>query len=148
MLQKIRQNKVKIIIAIAVIFGFALIRGFENTLFYDPFLEFFKLDFKDKPFPEFDALPLFSGLLLRYTLNSGLSLILLYYLFLDKEILKFSLFLYLFFGLLLFGFFCAILYFFQDANWLLFYVRRFIIQPIFLLIFIPAFYYQLQYSKK
>ncbi|MFB9078504.1 exosortase F system-associated protein [Flavobacterium procerum] len=148
MLQKIRQNKFKIITAIAVVMGFAVIRAFENTLFYDPFLEYFESDFKDRPFPEFDAFPLFFGLLLRYMLNSGLSLVLIYYLFLDKEILSFSLFLYVFFGLLLFVFFYTTLYFFSDANWLLFYVRRFIIQPIFVLIFIPAFYYQLQYSKK
>jgi exosortase F-associated protein len=148
MLNKIKENKFRIIAALLVIFCFAVIRAFENQLFYDPFLEYFEKDFKKMPFPEIDTFKLFGGLLLRYLLNTGLSLALIYILFSDKDILKFSTALYSFFGIILFVLFYIVLQFYAEGNWFLFYVRRFLIQPIFILIFIPAFYYQLQYSKK
>lgn len=148
MLNKIKENKFRILGVLLVVFSFAVIRAFENQLFYDPFLAYFEEDFKNMPFPEVHSFKLFGGLLLRFFLNSGLSLLLIYILFSDKDILKFSIALYGFFGLLLFVSFYIILNFYPEGNWLLFYVRRFIIQPIFVLIFIPAFYYQLQHSKK
>ena len=148
MLSKLLQNKTKILIAIFIILCFGIIRTFESKLFYDPFLVYFESDFKDAPFPQIDSFKLFSGLLLRYLLNAVLSLILIYVLFQEVDILKFSLFLYAFFLILLLGMFVVIINYFQDWNWLLFYIRRFIIQPIFVLLFIPAFYYQQQNLKK
>ena len=148
MLSKLLQHKGKILIAIFIIVSFGVIRAFEGKLFYDPFLTYFESDFKDAPFPQIEPFTLFLGLLLRYLLNTVLSLLLIYTLFQDIEILKFSIILYAFFLILLLGMFVVILNYFQDWNWLLFYVRRFIIQPIFVLLFIPAFYYQQQNLKK
>lgn len=148
MLNKLLQHKGKILIAIFIIVCFGVIRAFESKLFYDPFLVYFESDFKDAPFPPIESFKLFCGLLLRYLLNAVLSLILIYTLFQEIEILKFSAILYAFFLILLLGMFVIIINYFQDWNWLLFYVRRFIIQPIFVLLFIPAFYYQQQNLKK
>jgi exosortase F-associated protein len=148
MLNKIFEYKAKILTTTVIVLCFGLIRNFESQLFYDPFLDYFELDFKNLPFPEVDVLRLFFGLFFRYFLNTILSLILIYTLFRDREILKFSTFMYGFFLVILFGMFFIILNYFPEANWLLFYVRRFIIQPIFVLLFIPAFYYQEQNLKK
>ena len=148
MRSNIMEHKIKILTTICIVIGFGLIRTFESQLFYDPFLDYFELDFKNLPFPKVAVFKLFCGLFLRYFLNTILSLILIYVLFRDKEILKFSTFLYVFFLLILFVLFFVILNYFPDGNWLLFYVRRFIIQPIFVLLFIPAFYYQQQNFKK
>lgn len=148
MLDNLKENKLKILVSILVVFCFGVIRAFEDQLFYDPFLNYFKFDFKNLPFPEVDSFKLFIGLFLRYILNSILSLVLIYTLFQDKEILKFSTYIYGFFLVLLFVMFFVIIEYFSNANWLLFYVRRFIIQPIFVLLFIPAFYYQQQNLKK
>jgi len=148
MLNKILEHKLKIIITIIIVISFGIIRAFENQLFYDPFLVYFESDFKSKPFPEVDLLKLFGGLLFRYFLNTILSLLLIYSLFKDLEMMKFSAFLYAFFLVLLFGLFFIILKFYSEGSWILFYVRRFIIQPIFVLLFIPAFYYQQQNLKK
>ncbi|RUT71110.1 exosortase F system-associated protein [Flavobacterium cupreum] len=148
MLSKIKEHKGKIIIAVLIVLCFGLIRTFEEALFYDPFLVYFDSDFKGLPFPEVDVFKLFCGLLLRYFLNSGLSLLLIYVLFQDVEIVKFSAILYGCFLAILFAAFFVILHYFPDGSWLLFYVRRFIIQPIFVLLFIPAFYYQMQGLKK
>jgi len=149
MLDNIKEHKLKILVSILVVFCFGVIRAFEDQLFYDPFLNYFtKFDFKNLPFPKVDSFKLFIGLFLRYILNSILSLVLIYTLFQDKEMLKFSTYMYGFFLVLLFVMFFVIIEYFPEANWLLFYVRRFIIQPIFVLLFIPAFYYQQQNLKK
>ena len=148
MLNKIFEHKVKILITVIIILCFGAIRAFENQLFYDPFLKYFAVNYKNSPFPQVDVLKLFCGLFFRYFLNTVLSLLLLYTLFLDREIVKFSAFLYLFFLIILLGMFFTIFNYFPEANWFLFYVRRFIIQPIFVLLFIPAFYYQQQSFKK
>ncbi|WP_343696549.1 exosortase F system-associated protein [Flavobacterium sp.] len=148
MLNRIIEQEGKIFTSVIVILCFGLIRAFENTLFYDPFLEYFESDFNKIKLPEFDSFKLFLNLLFRFALNTALSLILIYTLFKDKGILIFSSILYLFFSVILFGMFFIIVEYFEEKSWLLFYVRRFIIQPIFVILFIPAFYYQLQNSKK
>lgn len=148
MLNKIKEQKSKILISVVIVICFGLIRAFEVSLFYDPFLNYFESDFKNIPFPEADILKLFLSLLFRSILNTFLSLILIYVLFMDKEILNFSAILYAFFSVVLFIMFFIIIKYFPTESWLLFYVRRFIIQPIFVLLFIPAFYYQLQNQKK
>jgi exosortase F-associated protein len=50
---------------------------------------------------------------------------------------------YLLFFIILISLFFIVLFFFGETNKMtLFYIRRFLIQPIFLLLFLPAFYYQ------
>lgn len=148
MLKNLLQNKVKIILGLLLVFLLALIREFEAQLFYDPFLAFFKGEYATLPLPKYEPFRLFLGLLLRYGLNSLLSLALLYVLFEDKDMVQFSGVLFLtFFVLLLVALFYLLS--FQNQNYLLlFYVRRFLIQPIFILLFIPGFYYQKIKSNK
>jgi exosortase F-associated protein len=66
----------------------------------------------------------------------------LYVAFLDKNILKFSFFLYLILFVASFSIFDFLIFNIQDKHFLaLFYVRRFLIHPIFVIILLPAFYY-------
>lgn len=148
MLNNLKENKIKIFATIAVVIGFALIRTFERKLFYDPFLVYFNADFQSIPYPPVENLKLFAGLFFRYFLNSILSLGLIYALFQDRDILKFSLLIYSVFLVVFLLMFYIILEYFPGGSWLLFYVRRFLIQPILILLFIPGFYYQLQKTKK
>ena len=148
MLNKLIQNKFKIIITILIIVCFSLVRGFEKQLFYDPFLAYFETDFNDLPFPELNTFHFFLALLFRYGVNTILSLLLIYTLFQNVQILKFSIVLYLILLIVFFAVFFLILNYYSNGNWLLFYVRRFIIQPMLVLLFIPAFHYQQQSLKK
>lgn len=148
MLNSLKKNKFKILISILVVVGFALLRAFERKLFYDPFIVYFEADFNSLPYPEVQTLKLFWSLFLRYFLNSALSILLIYFLFPDRDIFKFILIVYACFLMVLLSSFYIILNFFPDGAWLLFYVRRFIIQPLLVLLFIPGFYYQLQKIKK
>ena len=73
----------------------------------------------------------------------------IYVVFKDFELVKFSGFLYtLFFIILMVAFFLIIYVSGNENNLVLFYVRRFLIQPLFVILFIPAFYYQNRISKK
>ena len=145
MLQKLLNNKIRIIQLFFLILLLVLVRAFENQLFYDPFLNFFKQDFTAVPLPNINSFKLFLGLLFRYVINSSVSLAVIYVLFAEIKMIKFAFVLYCFFFLIL-----IILLFFiilvtqGNHNWLLFYVRRFLIQPIFLMLFIAGFYYQKQ----
>ncbi len=145
MLQKLLNHKVRIALSIVLIFLLVLIRAYEDSLFYDPFLNYFKTDYYNLPLPEIDNPQLFFGLFFRYFLNTSLSLAIIYVLFKDVEAVKFASILYLIFFVILVIILFFILFYIGETNKMaLFYVRRFIIQPIFLLLFLPAFYYQKQ----
>jgi exosortase F-associated protein len=145
MLQKLLNHKVRIALAMLFILLLVLIRAYEDVLFYDPFLNYFKTDYYNLPLPEIDNLQLFFGLFFRYFLNTSLSLAIIYVLFKDIDAVKFASVLYLIFFVILVVIFFFVLFYIGETNKMtLFYLRRFIIQPIFLLLFLPAFYYQKQ----
>lgn len=133
-----------------VLFGLLiLIRTFENELFYDPYLSFFKNDYLyiDNPRREIFKLTLFT--ILRYVLNSGLSLGIIYLFFKDKSIVKFSIFIYaVAFAILLLFFLYFVINPKQGDYYIFFNIRRFLIQPLLLLLLIPAFYYYKLKHKK
>ena len=145
MLQKLLNHKVRIVLAMLLILLLVLVRAYEDSLFYDPFLNYFKADYYNLPLPEIENVSLFFGLLFRYFLNTALSLAVIYVLFKDIEAVKFASILYLVFFILLVVAYFFVLSFYGETNKMtLFYIRRFLIQPIFLLLFLPAFYYQKQ----
>jgi exosortase F-associated protein len=145
MLQKLLNHKVRILLATVLVLFLVLIRAYEDVLFYDPFLKYFKADYYNLPLPEIDNVQLLFGLFLRYFLNTIVSLCIIYVLFKDIEAVKFASILYLVFFIILVVAFFFVFSFFGETNKMgLFYIRRFLIQPIFLLLFLPAFYYQKQ----
>jgi exosortase F-associated protein len=143
MLDAILRNKIRVFSVGILFFLLVLVRAYETFLFYDPFLLYFKSDFNSMVYPTFDSLPFITNLLFRYGLNTCLSLGIIFALFQDKRMIKFIAFLYFIFFIILLVLFFIVLYhtaFFSCLS--LFYVRRFLIQPIFLLLFIPGLYYQ------
>ena len=119
-----------------------LIRFYEDQLFYDPYLLFFKNDYLYMDFPRREVFKLTAFTSLRYFLNSIISLGILYMFFKDKSIVKFSALIYVASYIVL----VLIFLFFvinprQEDYYLFFNLRRFLIQPIILLVLLPAFYY-------
>lgn len=143
MLVRLFKNKLQLLLVIGVVILLAAVRAFENQLFYDPFSDYFKSDYLNLAFPEYHPIFLFFSMFLRYTLNAILSLTIIQILFKDRKLTEFAAVLYVaFFVLLIATFFLLITYSDHTHNFVLFYVRRFLIQPLFLLLFVPAFYYQ------
>ena len=137
-------------VGLLVLFGLLiLIRAFENELFYDPYLTFFKNDYLyiDNPRREIFKLTLFTAL--RYFLNSIISLGIIFNFFKEGSVVKFSALIYAAAFLILMPFF---LYFVinpkQEDYYIFFNLRRFLIQPILLLLLLPAFYYHKLKFKK
>ena len=130
-------------ILLLILFGLlVLVRVFENELFYDPYLLFFQNDYLYMDFPRREIFKLTLYTTLRYAINSILSLGVIYLFFSDRNMVRFASVLYLLaFLCLLIPFLYFVINPRQEDYYLFFNVRRFLIQPIFLLIFLPAFYY-------
>jgi len=145
MLKNLLKNKGRLALLVLFFLLLAAIRAYEDTLFYDPFLNYFRTNYTLLPLPKVNNLQLIFGLSFRYFLNTILSLAMIYTLYKDLDMIKFASVLYLIFFIILVVVFFFVLSYFGEANKMaLFYIRRFLIQPIFLLLFVPAFYYQKQ----
>ncbi|MBL4663974.1 MAG: exosortase F system-associated protein [Flavobacteriaceae bacterium] len=120
-----------------------MIRIFEGELFYDPLISFFKLDHSTEQLPQFDDIKLVGFVALRFLMTTVISLGVLWVLFRKKDIIKLAGFLYIVLFVVLLVVFIFLIQSSESGGHLtLFYVRRFLIQPIFLLLLIPAFYFQ------
>ena len=142
-MQKSFRTYQQVVVIIGAVIGFACIRFYENILFYDPLLVFFKGENTALPLPEMELMRLLWGYFCRFWLNTFLSFGVIFVLFRDLHLLRFAALIYgVFFVLLLLLF--LILYWNNnpESNLFLFYVRRFLIQPVLLLLFVPAFFYQ------
>lgn len=147
MLKKISNHIIRVLFLFLFLVGLVMVRVFEDDLFYDPFLSFFMDNTNTQSLPDFDGLKLFLGLFSRYLLNTLLSIGIIYLLFKQIQLVKFSAILFLVLFAILILLFYAVLFLSSQPDYLiLFYLRRFLIQPLFLILFVPAFYYQ-QISK-
>ena len=142
------KKRYKIIIIGFMVLLLAAIRFFEDSLFYDPLIAFFRSDYLLGIIPPMNMAELMIHLSIRYALNSAISLGIIYIAFRNRSMLKFSVLLY---ALLYLGavsaFIFLVLNIEREHYLALFYVRRFLIHPLFLLILLPAFYYY-RISKK
>ena len=135
-------NSTKYILLLLLFGLLVLIRVFENELFYDPYLTFFQNDYLyiDSPRREVFKLTAFTSI--RYWLNTLISLGIIYVVFKDKSIIKFSTLIYIFsFVVLILIYLYFVINPKQEQYYLFFNMRRFLIQPIILLVLLPAFYY-------
>ena len=148
MLRNLLEHKWRVLGVLAMVALLVMVRALEETLFYDPLLDYYKADFTALPWPEMDLAKLGLGLTFRYTINALLSVGIIFLIFKNQSLVRFTALLYvLFFVILLTAFFVSIA-FFPDDKMQLFYIRRFLIQPIFLLLFVPAFYFQQRTATK
>jgi exosortase F-associated protein len=141
------KNGLKFLSLIILICLLIAVREIIAPILYDPLANYFKTDYLHKPVPPINLGLLLINILVRYILNSAISIAIIYVLFKNVKLVWFSFKIYtivfLFFGLCL----IIILKFNEGNNYLLlFYVRRFLIHPLIVLLLIPVFY--LQKSKK
>lgn len=135
-------------LVLAGVFGLVCVRMFEETLFYDPFLQYFKSAYKNETFPNYEWGSLILGHLFRFLLNLILSLVIVQFMF--KNItwtaqaaalivtafaITFPIYLY------------CIHTQFEIGYLFSFYIRRFVIQPLVLLLIIPVFYYRKKLAR-
>ena len=133
----------KILLVAALFVLLLLVRAFETKLFYDPLIEYFKNDYLYKYINDIDNSKLLFNMFYRFILNSVISIGIIWTLFERKDLVKFSTIFLVFAFLVLISIFAYLLQDnFKNGYLLPFYIRRFIIHPIFLLLLLPAFYFQ------
>ena len=134
---------VRILLIVGLFVLLMLVRAYGSFLFYDPFIAYFRHDYLIAPIPEYDTLKLFLSLFLRYTLNTVISLLIIYLAFQKKGLVRFSVRFYTAAFIVLSVVYYLLLQIgFENGHLFGFYVRRFLIHPVFVLILLPAFYYQ------
>ena len=136
-------KNLKWIFVILGISGLIAVRSLENILFYDPFLAFFKSANTNASFPDFQWTPLILNYFLRFALNVILSLLIVQSLFQNKKWTIQALVLILIIFAITFALYLFCIYSKFEIGYLFsFYMRRFVIQPLILLVIIPLFYYR------
>ncbi len=143
------KKQYRFLIIVFLFFLLVLVRAFESDLFYDPFIAYFENDFLQESIPFFSGRKLLIDMSFRYFLNAVISLAIIYVAFHNYEYLKFSVKFYVIaFVFLAFAFFVILKGELRQGYLFAFYIRRFLIHPLFVLILLPAFYYKKIMSSK
>ena len=133
------------IIVLLAVFGLIGVRFVEEKIFYDPFLDFFHEANKKANFPDFQWTKLILNYLFRFVLNQLLSVTIVYFIFKRKDWAIQAAFLILLVFVITFPIYLYCIHTKFDIGYLFsFYMRRFVIQPLILLLIIPLFYYRKQ----
>lgn len=133
------------ILAIVGIFGLIGVRMVESEIFYDPFLKYFHEANKQIAIPEFVWFKLIFNHLFRFLLNVFFSAIILQAFFNLKKWTIQGIVLMVLVFTITFALYLYCLHTKLEIGYLFtFYMRRFVIQPIILLLIIPLFYYRKQ----
>ena len=123
--------------------GLIAVRTVESDLFYDPFLAFFKSADVNAEFPHFNWLTLILNYIFRFGLNLIFSLVIVQALFQNKKWTIQALVLILIVFAITFTLYLFCIYTKFEVGYLFsFYMRRFVIQPLILLLIVPLFYYR------
>lgn len=132
---------VKVAIIGALVGVLVLIRMYEYRFFYDPFMYFFEQSFQEGTQLKVPT-EYYFNVFLRFILNTVVSLIILFVTFKSVAMIKFATLIYAGFFVVLFPLFIFLMHHVSPNDYLAaFYVRRFLVHPVLVLILLPAFYY-------
>jgi len=135
------------LIIIGVI-GLISVRALEDKIFYDPFLNYFHEANKNLSFPSFEWGELILGYLFRFILNLLLSCLIIHFCFKNQEWTIQGAILMIIIFFITFPIYLYCIYNKFEIGYLFsFYMRRFVIQPLILLLIIPMFYYRKKMLK-
>lgn len=132
------------------IFGLIGVRMVEDKIFYDPFLDYFHEANKKAVFPDFEWGKLILNYIFRFVLNLFFSVVIIQFVFKNfRWTVQAVVMILLVFAITFPVYLYCISTKFEIGYLFSFYMRRFVIQPLILLLIIPMFYYrkQISYSK-
>jgi exosortase F-associated protein len=137
------------LLVIAGICGLVSVRIFEDTLFYDPFLNYFHEANQNIDFPSFEWGKLIAGYLFRFALNLLFSCLIIYGLFKRRSWTIQGLIMMVIVFAIAFPIYLYCIHDKFETGYLFsFYMRRFVIQPLIILLIVPMFYYRKKISQK
>lgn len=138
-------------IVLLVFLGFllVLVRAYEDELFYDPFIDYFKFDYLKGEFPFVKKGVLFINIVARFLMNTIISLAIIYIAYLNMDNLIFAVKFYvLAFAVIALFYFLHLILKFSNGYLFAFYLRRILIHPVLLFILLPTFYFQKKMKTK
>lgn len=139
---------VQILLIVAGIMGLISIRVIQDQLFYDPFLNYFHEANRSAVFPDFESAKLILSHFFRFLLNLICSALIIHGFFLNKKwTLQGVIMICIVFAITLPVYLYGVLNKFEIGYLFSFYMRRFVIQPLILLLVIPMFYYRKHIQK-
>lgn len=137
------------LLVLAGVCGLVGVRMLEDAIFYDPFLNYFHEANKNMPFPQFEWGKLILSHLFRFILNLFFSCIIIHFLFKNKEwTMQGAVLITIIFAITFPIYLYCIYNQFEIGYLFSFYMRRFVIQPLILLLIVPLFYYRKQMLQK
>ena len=136
---------------LAVVFGFiglALVYVGQKKLFYDPFLDFIYNPVAYN-YPDLETNKYVFSKLFRFLLNDSLAILIIYGFFGPGKYVKFAAYILLF-GLvvLLPIYLVLVIFFYQETYSFLNHLHRLVLNPVLMMLLIPAFYSQRANNKK
>jgi exosortase F-associated protein len=133
-----------------LIFALVGVRVVGAHIFYDPLIPFFhNSEYQLMAIPEIDEWKFAFSLLIRFLLNTGLTLLLVKVIFDKPELIKLTGVILGMVFLVLTPMFLWLVFNAEPEQYrYLFYIRRILIHPVLTLILIPAFLYHERASKK
>lgn len=133
------------LLVIVGVCGLAGVRLLEGQIFYDPFLDYFHEANKNIEFPQFEWGKLIISHLFRFLLNLLFSCLIIQCLFKKRDWTIQGALLITIIFIITFPIYLYCIYDRFDIGYLFsFYMRRFVIQPLTLLLIVPVFYYRRQ----
>jgi exosortase F-associated protein len=136
------------ILVIIGVLGLISVRILEDRIFYDPFLSYFHEANKNLPFPDFEWGKLILGYIFRFILNLLFSCVVIHFWFRNKQwTIQGAVLIAIIFAITFPIYLYCIYDRFEIGYLFSFYMRRFVIQPLTLLLIIPMFYYRKQINK-
>lgn len=130
------------------VFGLIGVRILEDKIFYDPFLNYFHEANKNLSFPSFEWEKLIISHFFRFILNLFFSCLIIYFWFKNKQwTIQGAILITIIFAITFPIYLYCIYTQFEMGYLFSFYMRRFVIQPLILLLIIPLFYYRKQMLK-
>ena len=137
------------LLVLAGVCGLVGVRMLEDAIFYDPFLNYFHEANKNISLPQFEWGKLILSHLFRFILNLFFSCIIIHFLFKNKEwTMQGAVLITVIFAITFPIYLYCIYNQFEIGYLFSFYMRRFVIQPLILLLIVPLFYYRKQMLQK
>jgi exosortase F-associated protein len=124
------------------IVGLILVYVFQLQLFYDPFQVIIPNNVADLNL-EINTSAYILSKVLRYILNDGFALLLIWGLFGNKRYMRFAMLVFLFGLVVLLPLYLVLtLHYYASAYAFLNHLHRLVLNPVLMMLLIPAFYYQ------
>lgn len=139
---------VRIVLIVLLLLSLVGLRAYADTLFYDPLSDFFKGEYQGEQLPQMALGKLLTHTALRFCLTALISVLIIYFWFKGRSKTQLTLVIMGIVFVLFFSTFWVMLTLKHPPLEGLFYIRRFLIQPLVLILLVPAFYYEIRTSKR